>query len=202
VVLHGAEVTVPARLPFMQLVLRTTLRRAELVVAAGGYPADMGRACAGRDLPTVFVPPGVDHSRFTPLTGEARVAARARFGLTPDSTAVLCVSRLVPRKGIDVLVQVVARLVEEYPGLELLVAGDGRDQGRLQQLAQAMSAPVRFLGPVPAADLPALYAASDVFAMLCRDRWLGLEQEGFGIDFLEAAACGVPSFAGRSGGSA
>ena len=51
-------------------------------------------------------------------------------------------------------------------------------------------------------DLPSLYACADVFAMLCRNRWGGLEQEGFGIVFLEAAACGVPQVAGASGGAA
>lgn len=202
VVLHGAEVTVPARLPFVQLVLRTTLRRAELVVAAGGYPADMGRSCAGRTLPTVVVPPGVDLARFAPATDEARAAARRRLELDDDALVVLCVSRLVPRKGIDVLVQAAARLVEEYPTLQVLVAGEGRDRDRLAQLAEAMHAPVRFLGPVGDDELPGLYGAGDVFAMLCRDRWLGLEQEGFGIVFLEAAACGLPVIAGRSGGSA
>jgi len=54
---------------------------------------------------------------------------------------------------------------------------------------------------VPDADLQLLYAAADVGAMLCRDRWFGLEQEGFGIVFLEAASCGTPQLAGKSGGS-
>jgi phosphatidyl-myo-inositol dimannoside synthase len=61
---------------------------------------------------------------------------------------------------------------------------------------------VTFLGRVPDEDLPSLYACVDVFAMLCRSRWGGLEQEGFGIVFLEAAACGVPQVAGDSGGAA
>ena len=66
----------------------------------------------------------------------------------------------------------------------------------------ATGAPVRMLGRVPDADLAALYGSADVFAMLCRNRWIGLEQEGFGIVFLEAAACGVPQVAGDSGGAA
>src|SRR6185295_2520022 len=74
----------------------------------------------------------------------------------------------------------------------------GRDRRRLEKRAGGN---VRFLGRVADADLPALYASADVFAMCCRDRWNGLEAEGFGIVFLEAAACGVPAVAGRSGGS-
>jgi phosphatidylinositol alpha-1,6-mannosyltransferase len=60
---------------------------------------------------------------------------------------------------------------------------------------------VRFLGRLPADEIAPLYASADVFSMLCRDRWAGLEAEGFGIVFVEASACGVPSVAGRSGGS-
>lgn len=72
---------------------------------------------------------------------------------------------------------------------------------RLERLAAETGAPARFLGRVPDADLPALAGCGDVFAMLCRNRWLGLEQEGFGIVFLEAAAAGVPQVAGESGGA-
>jgi phosphatidylinositol alpha-1,6-mannosyltransferase len=61
---------------------------------------------------------------------------------------------------------------------------------------------VTFLGRVPNEDLPRLYGCADVYAMLCRNRWAGLEQEGFGIVFVEAAACGVAQVAGDSGGAA
>jgi phosphatidylinositol alpha-1,6-mannosyltransferase len=201
VVLHGAEVTVPGRLPGTRGLLRSVLRGAVLVVAAGGYPAAEAERAAGRPLPTVVIPPGVDTQRFVPLDATARRAARERFGLEPDRPLVVSVSRLVPRKGMDVLVRAVAALVPAAPGVTLAIAGDGRDRPRLERVAAAAAAPVRFLGRVPDADLPALYGAADVFAMLCRDRWLGLEQEGFGIVFLEAAACAVPQVAGRSGGS-
>src|SRR5206468_3116966 len=87
------------------------------------------------------------------------------------------------------------------PDLTVALAGSGRDRERLQRLAAATGAPVRLLGFVPDDDLPALLAAADVFAMPCRTRWGGLEQEGFGIVFVEAAACGVPGVAGATGGS-
>jgi len=202
VVLHGAEVTIPAKLPFVQLLLRSTMRGSRLVVAAGGFPAEQGAAAAGRPLATVVVPPGVDAERFAPLAPDARVAARRRLGIEPGTVVVTCVSRLVPRKGIDHLIQAAARLSEDYPSLRLVIGGEGRDRGRLEQLASALGAPARFLGRVDNDALPALYASSDIFAMICRDRWMGLEQEGFGIVFLEAAASGVPAVAGRSGGSA
>ena len=201
VVVHGAELVVPANLPGVQLAARRVLREARVVVAAGPYPAHAARAAAGRPVPTVVVPPGVDARRFRPLAEGERQAARARFDLDPRAPVVLGVSRLVPRKGFDVVIQAVARLAEQHPGLTLAIAGDGRDRKRLGDLAAAVGAPVRFLGRVPDEDLPDLYGAADVFAMLCRDRWLGLEQEGFGIVFLEAAACGTPQVAGSSGGA-
>jgi phosphatidylinositol alpha-1,6-mannosyltransferase len=84
----------------------------------------------------------------------------------------------------------------------LVIASTGRDEDRLKKLAAEMRAPVTFLGRVPHDDLPALYGCADVFSMMCRNRWGGLEQEGFGIVFVEAAACGVPQIAGDSGGAA
>jgi len=201
VVLHGAEVTVPGRVPGPNLLLRRVLRGAQLVVAAGRYPAAEGERAAGRSLPVVHVPPGVDVTRFQPLDDAARADARRRLGL-PDGRLVVSVSRLVPRKGMDVLIEAVARLAPTRPDLHLAIAGGGRDEGRLRRLATEHAAPVTFCGRVPDADLPALYGCGDVFAMLCRNRWAGLEQEGFGIVFLEAAAAGVPAVAGESGGAA
>ena len=107
---------------------------------------------------------------------------------------MLGVSRLVPRKGFDVVIDARATL----PGVQVAIGGAGRDRKRLERRAHGR---VRFLGRVPDADLAALYASADVFAMCAADRWGGLEAEGFGIVFLEAAACGVPAVAGRSGGS-
>lgn len=203
VVLHGAEVTVPGRLPISRTVLARVLRGAQVVLAAGHYAANEAERCAGVALPTVVIPPGVDTGRFAPLADDdARAAARRRLGLDPDARVVVGLSRLVPRKGFDVLVRAAAELARSHPTLQVVVAGTGRDEGRLTRLARRTSAPVRFVGRVDDEDLVALLGCADVFAMLCRDRWRGLEQEGFGIVFLEAAACGLPVVAGRSGGSA
>jgi phosphatidylinositol alpha-1,6-mannosyltransferase len=202
VVLHGAEVAVPARLPGTDRLLGRVLRGAVLVVAAGGYPAAEARRAAERDLPIVVVPPGVDVARFRPLDDSERSDARRRAGLPEDGVVVASISRLVPRKGFDVTIRAAARLGADRPDLMVVVAGGGRDAPRLRRLARDERAPVRFLGRVPDDELPALYGCADVFAMLCRNRWGGLEQEGFGIVFLEAAAAGVPQVAGDSGGAA
>jgi phosphatidylinositol alpha-1,6-mannosyltransferase len=202
VVLHGAEVTVPGRLPVTGSMLGRVLRGAQLVVAAGGYPAAEGVRAAGRPLPTVVVPPGVDVVRLVPLDAAAKAQARVRLGLPATGPLVVSISRLVPRKGMDTLVRAAARLRHAHPDLVVAIAGGGRDRERLERLAGETGAPVRFLGRVDDDALPALYACGDVFAMLCRTRWFGLEQEGFGIVFVEAAAAGVPPVAGASGGAA
>jgi phosphatidylinositol alpha-1,6-mannosyltransferase len=198
VVAHGAEITMPASLPGTRGLGRRVLRAAAGVVAAGGYPARQATRVAGRPLRGVVIPPGVDAQRFRPLGPEARAATRARFGLDPDLTLVLGLSRLVPRKGFDVVIDAVLELDDEP--LQLAIAGTGRDRARLVRRARG-HANVRFLGRVPDEALAALYGCADVFAMCCRDRWGGIEAEGFGIVFLEAAACAVPAVAGRSGGA-
>ena len=202
VVLHGAEVTVPGRLPVTRQLMARVLRGAAEVIAAGGYPAREAERAAGRALPVTVVPPGVDTERFRPLDAEQRAKARARFGLPEDGRVVVSLSRLVPRKGMDVLIEAAARLAPTRPDLVVAIGGGGRDRSRLDRLVSRSGAPVRMLGRVPDDDLPELYGCADVFAMLCRNRWAGLEQEGFGIVFLEAAACGVPQIAGDSGGAA
>ncbi len=202
VVIHGAEITVLGRLPGARAALRRVLNRASVVVAAGGYPAAEGGRVAGGQLPTtVVVPPGVDHHRFRPLAPAERRAARDRFAVARDACLVVSVSRLVPRKGMDILIEAVGRLAPDRPDLRLVIAGDGRERHRLGRQIDASGAPVRLLGPVAGEDLSLLYGCADVFAMPCRTRWAGLEQEGFGVVFLEAAAAGVASVAGSSGGS-
>ncbi len=201
-VLHGAEVTVPGRLPGARALLGGVLRHASEVIAAGGYPAAEGERAAGRPLPVTVVPPGVDVDRFVPLDAEARAKARALFDLPADARVVVSVSRLVPRKGMDVLIEAAARLAPTHPDLVVVIGGSGRDRARLDRLVSRTGAPVRLVGRVPDPDMPALYGCADVSAMLCRNRWGGLEQEGFGIVFVEAAACGVPQVAGESGGAA
>ncbi len=201
VIVHGAELTVPSRLPGTRGLMRRVLRGAELVVAGGGYPADEVQRVAGADVPLSLVPPGVDLERFRPLDADERAKARIDAGLPVGGRVVLGLSRLVPRKGFDALVGAAARLAPTRPDLVVAIAGTGRDRGRLERRAAAAGAPVRFLGLVPDERVPGLMGAADVFAVPCRSRWGGLEQEGFGMVFLEAAACGVPPVAGRSGGA-
>ncbi len=200
-VIHGAEVTVPGRLPASKQLLRWVLRGASLTIAAGGYALAEAERAAGRPLPSVVIPPGVDTERFRPVDELTREAVRSNYGLGAGPL-LFSVSRLVPRKGMDTLIRASAALLDEFPDLQLAISGSGRDTRRLERLIDTTGAPAVLLGRVPGDDLPALYASADLFAMLCRIRWGGLEQEGFGIVFVEAAASGVAQVAGASGGAA
>ncbi len=203
VVLHGAEVTVPGRIPGFRQVLAHVLHQASLVVSAGGYPAAEGARVAGPRMPPVVeIPPGVDCERLVPLDGPARGAARRRLGLPAAGLLVAGVSRLVPRKGMDVLVEAAHRLAPSFPDLVVAIAGTGREASRLEAQVRDTGAPVRLLGRISEEEKAELLGAADVFVMACRNRWMGLEQEGFGIVFVEAAAAGIPQVAGDSGGSA
>lgn len=202
VVVHGAEVTVPGRLPGTKQALANVLRRARHVVSGGDYVTREAERAAGQTLPVTVVPPGVDVDRFRPLDGDRRDAARRHFDIPVDAELVVSISRLVPRKGFDVAIRAAAALGAGRPDLVLAISGSGRDERRLRRIAAEARAPVRFLGRVPHDDLARLHGCADVFTMACRSRWRGLEQEGFGIVFVEAAACGVPQVAGESGGAA
>ncbi|TRZ72796.1 MAG: glycosyltransferase family 1 protein [Actinobacteria bacterium] len=202
VILHGAEVTVPGRLPVSRRMLARVLNNAQHVIACGEYPAAEARRAGGNSLHITVIPPGVDTQRFQPLDAVERVAARREFGVSAEAELVVGVSRLVPRKGFDTLIRAAAALRSSRPNLQVLIGGSGRDAKRLQKLITQLHAPVRMLGRVSNEQLPLLYGCADLSAMLCRSRWGGLEQEGFGIVFSEAASCGVAQIAGQSGGAA
>jgi phosphatidylinositol alpha-1,6-mannosyltransferase len=197
VVMHGSELV--GRVPLGGRAAARVLRAAAGVIAAGSYPEAETRRLAGdRTPPITVIPPGVDTDRFRPSTPNERQATRRRFGLPEDAPVVLGLSRLVRRKGFDVVIEAVARL----GGITLAIGGSGRHADRLADHDAKLGGHTHFLGRVDDDDLPALFGCADAFAMLCRDQWAGLEKEGFGVVFLEAAACGVPQLAGRSGGSA
>ncbi len=203
VAVHGAELTVPARLPLVREVLRRrVLAGAVHVIASGAYVAAEVARLVGPRPPVTVIPPGVDVVRFHPLDPGQRATARLGFDLPVDARLVVGISRLVPRKGFDVLVEAAALLAPAHPDLVVAIAGTGRQAPALSRSIARRGAPVRLLGAVDHASLPLLAGAADVFAVPCRNRWGGLEQEGFGIVFLEAAAVGIPAVAGRSGGTA
>jgi phosphatidylinositol alpha-1,6-mannosyltransferase len=144
--------------------------------------------------------PGVDVDLFTPTADGTAVRRRYGLGTAP---VVVCVSRLVARKGQDVLVAAWPGVLAHHPGARLLLVGGGPDEASLRRAVarRGLQDSVVLTGPVPPGELPGHYAAGDVFAMPCRTRRAGLDVEGLGMVFLEAAACGRPVVAGTSGGA-
>ncbi|WP_328746673.1 glycosyltransferase family 4 protein [Streptomyces sp. NBC_00285] len=198
---HGHEAGW-AQLPAARQLLRRIGESTDTVTYLGEYTRSriagaLTARAAGR---MVQLPPGVDEKTFHP--GSGGEAVRARLGLT-DRPVVVCVSRLVPRKGQDTLILAMPRILVQEPDAVLLIVGGGPYEKELRRLARetGVADSVRFTGAVPWAELPAHYGAGDVFAMPCRTRRGGLDVEGLGIVYLEASATGLPVVAGDSGGA-
>jgi len=197
---HGAEYWL-AKAPILSTMFRWGVSRASRVFVISTYVERAVRRVVPDHVPIARLSPGVDTTRFTPeLDGRP---VRETFGIG-DRPLILSVSRMVPRKGQDVLIDALPIVQRAVPDVALLLVGDGPARERLEARVSArrLSSSIRFAGEVADADLPAFYAAADVFATPCRTRWGGLEVEGFGIVFLEAAAAGLASVAGDSGGAA
>ena len=197
---HGHEVGW-SMLPVARSVLRRIGDDTDTVTFVSRYTRGRFASALGPHAGLEHVPPGVDTDRFRPDPAR-RAELRARYGLGERPT-VLCLSRLVPRKGQDMLIKALPSIRQRVGGAALVIAGGGPYMTALNELADRLGVRdhVTFTGGVPAADLPAYHAMADVFAMPCRTRGAGLDVEGLGIVFLEASATGVPVIAGSSGGA-
>lgn len=185
---------------------RTAVRRVGAAVDVLTYLGEYTRTQISKALAPadraklVQLHAGVDADAFTPGTGRAERRAALGLGERP---VVVCVSRLVARKGQDALIRALPAIRAGVPGAALLLVGSGPDEKRLRALADraGVTTDVIFSGGVSAADLPSFYAAGDVFAMPCRTRRRGLDVEGLGMVYLEASATGLAVVAGDSGGA-
>jgi phosphatidylinositol alpha-1,6-mannosyltransferase len=196
---HGHE-TGWVALPGARQLMRRIAGGLDLLTYISDYTRDRLAPALGDRTAMAQLSPGVDVDVFTPAADGA--AVRRRYGLG-DAPVVVCVSRLVARKGQDVLVAGWPRVLARHPGARLLLVGGGPAEAALRRAVEAggLGGSVVLAGAVPPAELPAHYAAGDVFAMPCRTRRAGLDVEGLGMVFLEAAACGRPVVAGTSGGA-
>ncbi|OIV35610.1 alpha-(1-2)-phosphatidylinositol mannosyltransferase [Mangrovactinospora gilvigrisea] len=191
-----------ARFPGLNAVVKRCGEQADTLTYLGEYTRSRIASVLSPEAAArmVQLPPGVDVKTFHPDSGGAEV--RARLGLA-DRPVVVCVSRLVERKGQDTLIRALPRIRTAVPDAALLIVGPGAYEGKLRELARRMRLEdhVVITGGVPEAELPAYYGAGDVFAMPCRTREMGLDVEGLGIVYLEASATGLPVVAGASGGA-
>lgn len=197
---HGHEVGW-SMLPGARSVLRRIGDDCDIVTFVSRYTRGRFASAFGPRARLEYLAPGVDVERFRP-DPEARAAMRRRYGLG-TAPVVVCLSRLVPRKGQDVLIEAFADIVDKVPDARLVIVGGGPYRATLDKLAAASpaAASITFTGSVPFSELAAHHAMADVFAMPSRTRGGGLDVEGLGIVYLEASACGVPVVAGDSGGA-
>jgi phosphatidylinositol alpha-1,6-mannosyltransferase len=194
---HGHEVGW-AMLPGARQVLRRIGKSVDVVTYLGEYTHRRLAPAFGRGVRMEQLAPGVDSEIFRPDVE----SVRARLRLT-DRPVVVCVSRLVARKGQDTLIRALPTIRQRIPDTALLLVGGGSYQPSLERLARenGVEGDVVITGSVPWSELPAYYASGDVFAMPCRTRHRGLDVEGLGVVYLEAAATGLPVVAGNSGGA-
>lgn len=197
---HGHEVgwsMVPAGRRALRRIGNTT----DAVTYVSRYTRGRFASAFGPGAGLEHLPSGVDTEVFRPDPA-ARADLRARYGLG-DRPTVLCLSRLVPRKGQDMLIRALPEIRRRVDGAVLVIVGGGPYHDRLRKLARTVGVEdhVVITGGVPAAELAAHHTLADVFAMPCRTRGAGLDVEGLGIVYLEASATGVPVVAGRSGGA-
>lgn len=195
---HGLEVST-RRVPGGSKLLRRIGSDASLITFVSHWCDDMLRAGFGPAPRYEMLPPAVDDALYNP--GVDALMVRERHGLG-DDPVVVCVSRVVERKGQDTLVRILPELRRRVPGARLLIVGGGPylDEIRSQVRSSEVADFVTVTGQVPEDELPAHFAAGDVFAMPCRERKGGLEVEAFGIVFIQAAGIGRPVVAGNIGG--
>jgi phosphatidyl-myo-inositol dimannoside synthase len=202
VTVHGGEFILGARLcrPLMQ----RALGQAAVLLPVSAFTQAAVLRLLGDPPPTEVVSPGVDAARFAPEPdqGPDQGPDQEAKPAQERSPVILCVCRLVARKGPSTLIAALPRILACHPGAILQIVGDGSDRRRLQHAARAagVSSSVQFVGAVPWGSLPRYYAAADVFALPTRERFWGLETEGFPLVYLEAASAGLPVIAGAAGG--
>ena len=197
---HGHEVGW-SMLPVARSALRRIGDDADVVTFISRYTRGRFASAFGPHAALERLSPGVDTDRFVPdPVARAELRARYRLGQRP---VVVCLSRLVPRKGQDMLIRAWPAIRRRVPDAALVIVGGGPYLPTLKQLVHThdVGADVVFTGAVPGVELPMHHAMADVFAMPCRTRGAGLDVEGLGIVYLEASACGVPVIAGTSGGA-
>jgi len=196
---HGHEVWWSRIWPFTW-VMRAMAKQMDAFGYLGEFTKNAMKRATGEIVKMVRIAPGISIYHFVP--GKESPELVARYGLEGKRT-IVCVGRLVHRKGQDRLIEAMPRIVEAIPDAALLLVGEGPYKKKLVDLVKKhkMENYVRFVGRVQYSELPAHIKLGDIFAMPSRSRFFGLEVEGLGIVYLEASSCGIPVIAGASGGA-
>jgi phosphatidylinositol alpha-1,6-mannosyltransferase len=202
VFLGGAEITVPGAMPGVRRLLEWVLAESTMLFTVSRYTAEQAVRLSGGLARAEVLRPLLRADDYSHTRPHESIAARRRLGVA-DGPLVVCVGRLVPRKGQDMLIDALASLDGDYHDAQLALVGGGRLAGELAERAAAagLADRVHMPGEVSSEELLSWLRAADVFAGPSRTRLRGLEVEGFGIVFAEAALTGLPVIAGRSGGA-
>lgn len=195
---HGEELTTWGR-GGKYKAMRFALRHADQVIANSEFTRD---ELVKMDVDPAYITliyPGVDVMRFQP--GLACADLRQSAGVAENGKLILSVGRLSRRKGFDQVIRTLPALIRAGLDVQYTLIGIGEDQDYLLDLAreQGVQQRVHLIGHVSAEDLPRWYNACDLFAMPNRE--INGDTEGFGMVFIEAAACGKPALAGLAGGT-
>ena len=198
--IHGEEITTETEYRFFGRQRRRYLHQADAIVAVSGFTQQaLMRLMEVPAAKIKLIHNGVNTERFTPGPKPDYLLDRHQLR---GKQVILTVGRIVPRKGMDVLIRAMPKLLEHTPQAHLLIVGEGHYRSVLEQLVTdfALSAHVTFAGRVAEKELPDYYRLCDIFAMPNREMPDG-DTEGFGLVFLEANACGKPVVGGRAGGA-
>jgi phosphatidylinositol alpha-1,6-mannosyltransferase len=195
---HGEELTTWGRGGKFKA-MRFALRHANRVIANSEHTRDTLLEMGVDPARITVIYPGVDVSVFRP--GLDIAGLREGLVIPPDAGLVFSVGRLSRRKGFDQVIRAVAKLREDGMNVQYVLAGIGDDWNYLAGLIREhnLQDAAHMIGAVCEQDLPRWMNACDVFAMPNRD--IDGDNEGFGMVFIEAAACGKPVLAGNAGGT-
>lgn len=197
---HGHEVGW-SMLPVSKDLLRKIGNEVDVITYISDYTLNRFQKAFGEQPEYRHLPSGVDIHTFQPATDTQILNTRKAHGLEGETPVIVCISRLVPRKGQDSLIKALPKVLKSFPTTQLLFVGSGPYEAKLRKLAAGLNKNVQFLGRLEHQEMVQILAAADIFAMPARTRGKGLDVEGLGIVYLEAQASGVPVVAGTSGGA-
>lgn len=196
---YGGEVEKYKRVKLVHPLIRLILRNAQKIIANSKYTSGEFIRLGIPAEKFVVINPGVDTQKFIPAPKNPEI--EKTYGLK-NKKVILTVARLVERKGQDMVIKALPRVLEKVSNLVYLIVGEGSQELKLKELVRGLHLEtyVDFVGRVPNDALPRYYNACDVFIMPNRETKGTEIVEGFGISFIEANACGKPVIGGRSGG--
>jgi len=196
---HGHEVWW-AKIPILKQILRKIIKDVDKLGYLGAFTRNEISKATTEVNKLVQIAPGIDTNYFQPKKPNPALIARYQL---EDRRVIVCVARLVHRKGQDQLIKALPSILEKFPDAILLIVGQGPIEQMLRNSVRQLGVThkVIFTGRVPHADLADYICLGEVFAMPVRSRFFGFEVEGLGISYLEASACGLPVIVGDSGGA-